>query len=60
MAWIVLFEPPLCIDMAMLKAAQKYVGLLSQCSALVGMARKLEWVGNKSVQVGIQVIQPSF
>ena len=28
LAWIVLFDPPLYMGMAMLKGAQKYVGML--------------------------------
>ena len=31
LAWIFLFDPPLYIGMAMLKATQKYVGMLFQC-----------------------------
>ena len=26
LAWIILFDPPLCMGMAMLRAAQKYIG----------------------------------
>ena len=35
LAWIVLFDPPLCMGMAMLRAAQKYVGVYIsvQCMA---------------------------
>ena len=35
LAWIVLFDPPLCMGMAMLRAAQKYVG------AYLGVTHKL-------------------
>ena len=27
LAWIVLFDPPLCMGMAMIKGARKYVGM---------------------------------
>ena len=33
LAWIVLFEVPLYMGMAMIKGAQKYVGVFFQCGA---------------------------
>ena len=33
LAWIVLFDPPLYVGMAMLKATRKYVGELFWCGA---------------------------
>ena len=47
LAWIVLFDPLLCMGMAMLKGAQKYVGMLFRRGAYVGVAHKLAWAGNK-------------
>ena len=40
LAWIVLFDPPLYMGMAMLKGAQKYVGMLFWHGAKVGMSLK--------------------
>ena len=37
LAWIVLLDPTLCMGVAMLRGAQKYVG------AYLGMAHKLAW-----------------
>ena len=59
-AWIVLFNPPLYMDMAMLKVTQKYISEFFWHSAHIGMVYKLVWVGNKSAWVGTQVAWPSF
>ena len=38
LAWIVLFDPPLYMGMAMLRGAQKYVGMYIWCSAFAGIS----------------------
>ena len=60
LAWIVLFDPPLYMGMAIIKAGQKYVGELFWCSTELSMVHKLAWVVNKLAQAGTQVVQPSF
>ena len=54
LAWIVLFDPPLYMGIAILRGAQ------SVLVCYFGEGHKSVWAGNKSAWAGTQVVQPFF